>query len=176
MDEVRDSAPRREQLLNELVCQYQGVIRRICTLQLGDEEAAKDAVQDTFLKAYLSLDKFRGDCSYKTWLIKIAVNTCHSLRRSAWFQHVDKRIDPEEQLRSVAAEESKYDEIMEVVMRLPIHLKEVVLLYYWQDMTMCEIAQALGCTQSTVSNRLKRAKKKLADKLRVEGSSWTNGH
>lgn len=157
----------REQLLNDLIYQYQGMIRRICFFQLGDEEAAKDAVQDTFLKAYLSLDRFRGDCSYKTWLIKIAVNTCRSMQRSAWFKHVDKRITPEERLRFVAVEQSDI-EIMDVVMRLPSQLKEVVLLYFWQDMTMCEIAQALGCTQSTVSNRLKRAKKRLAEMLGEE--------
>lgn len=53
---------------------YEIPIRRMCCIYLRDEQLAADAVQETFLKAYLALDKFRGEASEKTWLTRIAIN------------------------------------------------------------------------------------------------------
>ena len=52
-----------------------------CFACLNDEALAEDAVQETFLKAYRALDRFRGDAEEKTWLLRIAINTCRDLRR-----------------------------------------------------------------------------------------------
>ena len=57
----------------------------MCYAMLRDAEQAKDAVQETFVKAYRAMDDWRGACSEKTWLTRIAVNTCRDMRRSAWF-------------------------------------------------------------------------------------------
>ena len=84
------------EILNRLVEQYQTPLRRMCFIMLRDEELAKDAVQDTFLKVYKNIDVFRGECSEKTWLICIAINTCRDYRRSAWFRYLDRRITPED--------------------------------------------------------------------------------
>ena len=67
------------EILNRLVEQYQTPLRRMCFIMLRDEELAKDAVQDTFLKVYKNIDVFRGECSEKTWLMQIAVNTCRDV-------------------------------------------------------------------------------------------------
>ena len=68
--------------LERLVLQYQQPLLRTCFLYLRDRTLAEDAVQETFLKAYRSLASFRGECSEKTWLMKIAMNTCCDLRRA----------------------------------------------------------------------------------------------
>ena len=83
------------QTLNRLVEQYQTDLLRMCYLYLHDAELARDAVQETYLKAYRALDSFRGECGEKTWLMKIAMNTCRDLRRSAWFRHIDRRVTPD---------------------------------------------------------------------------------
>lgn len=163
-----DKAPggERDWVLIRLVNQYQGLLLRMCYMYLRDMELAKDAVQDTFLKAYQSLDGFRGDCSEKNWLLKIAVNTCRDMRRCAWFRHHDRRVTPEDLPRDVRMTDDDNDlDVMCDVMALPPKLKEVVMLYYWQDMNVNEIARTLGITHSTVSFRLKRAKEKLHDVL-----------
>ena len=85
-DQARD--PNHE--LERLVLQYQQPLLRTCFLYLRDRALAEDAVQETFLKAYRSLASFRGECSEKTWLMKIAINTCCDLRRA----HRLRRIDP----------------------------------------------------------------------------------
>lgn len=89
-----DSSP--ESLLTRLIDQYQAVLLQMCFMYLHDRMMAEDAVQDTFLKAYRAMDAFRGDCSEKTWLPKIAINTCRDMKRSAWFRHMDRRVTPED--------------------------------------------------------------------------------
>lgn len=147
--------------LERLVLQYQQSLLRTCFLYLRDRTLAEDAVQETFLKAYRSLASFRGECSEKTWLMKIAINTCCDLRRA----HRLCRIDPcriPELLPQAAEPFTEAEEaLVTQVMQLPRKLREVILLYYYQDMTVTEIAVSLGISQSSVSGRLKRARGKL---------------
>ena len=118
-------------------------------------------MQETFLKAYRSLASFRGECSEKTWLMKIAINTCCDLRRA----HRLRRIDPcriPDLLPQAAEPFTEAEEaLVTQVMQLPRKLREVILLYYYQDMTVTDIAVSLGISQSSVSGRLKRARGKL---------------
>lgn len=165
MEVVKDPGNDRDQVLVQMVNQYQGLLLRMCYIQLHDVELAKDAVQDTFLKAYKRLDSFRGECSEKTWLIQIAMNTCRDMQRSAWFRHHDRRITPEDLPQAMPPDDGSELDVMCDVMQLPPKLREVIMLYYWQNMNVKEIAQALGVTHSTVSFRLKSARKKLHDVL-----------
>ena len=82
--------------LEYLMNHYGDEIMRFCTLQLKDPFQAEDAAQDTFIKAWKALDTFRNDSSEKTWLIRIAVNTCRDYQRTGWFRHMDRRITPED--------------------------------------------------------------------------------
>ena len=75
-----------------MVNQYQLPLLRLCYAYLRDEELAKDAVQETFIKAYRNLNGFRETASEKTWLSRIAINTCKDLRRASWFRHVDRSV------------------------------------------------------------------------------------
>ena len=156
-DQARD--PSNE--LERLVLLYQQPLLRTCFLYLRDRALAEDAVQETFLKAYRSLASFRGECSEKTWLMKIAMNTCCDLRRA----HRLRRIDPcriPDLLPQAAEPFTEAEEaLVTQVMQLPRKLREVILLYYYQDMTVTEIAVSLGISQSSVSGRLKRAREKL---------------
>ena len=94
MEIAADESPK--QRLTRLVRQYQTDLLRICYIQLHDTALAEDAVQETYLKAYRSMPAFRGDCSEKTWLMRIAVNVCRDMLRSAWFRHLDRRITLEQ--------------------------------------------------------------------------------
>lgn len=167
METVREKDEGRDQRLVEMVNRYQGLLLRTCYLYLRDLELAKDATQDTFLKAYRTLEDFRGDCSEKAWLLRIAINTCRDMQRSAWLRHHDRRVTPEDLPQAVAAAADEEDlGVLCDVMELPPKLKEVVILYYWQNMNVNEIAHALGIRHSTVSARLKRAREKLHDVLK----------
>ena len=155
------------QRLVRLVEQYQTDLLRLCYIQLHDTALAEDAVQETFIKAYRSFPAFRGDCSEKTWLMQIAVNTCRDVKRSAWFRHLDRRITLEDLPEpSVQPAESAVELTMEI-MRLPRKFREIILLCFYQQMTTREIAEILHIPQSTVATRLKKAREKL--RVSLEG-------
>ena len=77
-----DNIQEKNEAFERLVAAYQDALLRACYLYLQDQEQAKDAVQETFFKAYRHWDSFRGESSEKTWLFKIAYNTCHDTRKS----------------------------------------------------------------------------------------------
>ena len=72
--------------IEELIDQHGDGILRLCLLFLGDRQLAEDAFQETFLRAWKHLPGFRGDSSPKTWLTRIALNTCRSMLRTGWFR------------------------------------------------------------------------------------------
>ena len=165
MEVVKDPGSDQSQFFIELVNKYQGMLLHMGYVYLRDQEMAKDAVQEAFFKAYRGLSTFRGESNVKTWLIQIAINTCKSMQRSAWLRHVDLRIAPEDIPQTGMMTQEEDVDIMCDIMQLPSKLKEVIMLYYWQDMNVSEIAQSLGIAQSTVSRRLKHARDRLHDVL-----------
>ena len=160
-----DSDQDQNECFERLVNQCQASLLRTCYMYLRDREQAEDAVQETFFKAYRNFGAFRGESAEKTWLMKIAINTCRDMRRTGWFLHMDRRVTPEMLPdASVPFEEIEEGLIVEV-MNLPLRLREVVLLYYYQNMDTNEIAQTLGIARSSVSGRLQRARKILREIL-----------
>ena len=156
------------QRLNELAEAYQDELLRVCYMILRDRGLAEDAVQETFLKAYKALPGFREESSPRTWLTRIAVNTCRDMRRRAWFRLT--RLDdlPE---RSAPHDRNARDEAITVsaeIARLPDRLRTAVILYYYQDMTVEEVASTLGISRSSASERLKRGREKLRQALKGE--------
>ena len=161
MQGIKAPDPYAEQVFTELVDTYQTSLLRMCYLHLRDMGLAEDAVQETFIKAYRALPSFRKECSIKTWLMRIAINTCHDIQRGSWWKHISQTVTLE-QLNSAISPVS--DDVITLNMeiaKLPMKLREVVLLYYYQNMTTEDIADVLGISLSTVSTRLKKAREKL---------------
>lgn len=158
----------KEQKIEHMVTLYQLPLLRLCIMYLHDEEQAKDAVQETFIKAYQNLESFRADSSEKTWLTRIAINTCKNMYRSGWFRHIDRSITPDMMVGRPAPADRTDDELTTEIMNLPIKLREVALLCWLQGMTYNETAEALGISQKAVGSRLNRARRKLRSAL--EGS------
>ena len=158
--------PDRDREFDRLVGEYQGPVLRMCFLTLRDRTLAEDAAQETFLKVYRTMDTFRGECSEKTWIMKIAVRTCYDMNRSGWFRFMNRRVTPD-MLPEQAAEESdpRDDELTAAVLRLPLKLREAVLLHHYQGLNVNETAEALGISHSSASGRLKRGREKLKELL-----------
>ena len=161
MDVVTSSDSTLEQRLIHLMEQYETDLLRMCCVYLQDRTLAEDAVQETFLKAYQALPTFRGDCAEKTWLMRIAMNTCNNMRRNAWFRLVERRFTPEHLPPPTPSAETDSITLTQEIMRLPHRQQEVVLLHYYQGLTGREIAQALGISGPAVSKRLKQARARL---------------
>ena len=158
----------KEARIEHMVTLYQLPLLRMCIMYLHDEEQAKDAVQETFIKAYRNLDSFRSDSSEKTWLTRIAINTCKNVYRSGWFRHMDRSVTMDMIAGRPAPADREDDDLTEAIMNLPVKLREVALLCWLQGMTYEEAAEALGISRQAVSSRLNRARRKLRAVL--EGS------
>jgi RNA polymerase sigma-70 factor (ECF subfamily) len=158
----------KEERIERMVALYQLPLLRLCILYLHDEELAKDAVQETFIKAYRNLDGFRAEASEKTWLTRIAVNTCKNVYRSGWFRHVDRSVTLDMIAEKFASPNEEDNALTEAIMRLPRKLREAALLCWLQGMTYEEAADALGISRQAVGSRLNRARRKL--RFALEGS------
>ena len=168
MDAICGQDSGKARWLEGIVKKHELSLRRMCFLYLRDLSLAEDAVQETFVKAYQRAESFRGECSEETWLMRIAINTCKDMRKSAWFRYVDRRVSLDS-LPEPAQPFSEEDSLLTLeVMKLPRKLLEAVLLYHYQGMTVREAAQALGITAPSVSARLKKAHDKLRGALEGE--------
>ena len=160
------TAPDRDQIFERLVDRYQEAVLRTCYLCLRDRMLAEDATQETFLKVYRAMDAFRGESSEKTWILRIAMHTCSDMNRSGWFRFMNRRVTPEmlpDTAGAVCTERD--DRLATAVMRLPRKLREVILLYYYHGLKVNEIADTLGISHSSVSERLSRGRSRLKDQL-----------
>ena len=160
-----NGAPHRKAEFERLIEQYQVAVLRTCYLYLCDKTLAEDASQETFIKVYRTMDTFRGECSEKTWIMKIAVRVCYDMNHSGWFRFMNRKVTPDMFPGQAAAENRDKAELGEAVMKLPFKMREVILLYYYQGMNVNEIADALNISHSSVSGRLKRGREKLKNML-----------
>lgn len=139
----------------------------------GNEEDARDVVQDAYLRAYKGLKKFRGDASFSTWLYRITANCASSyLVKRNRDRHedlddekslADERpdIDPEQRI-DIAAERQRLTDALQA---LPPDMRAVVVLRDVYDLPHEAIAAELGITEGAAKVRLHRARKKLRERL-----------
>lgn len=156
----------REKLFSQWYDTYGTMVLRTCYLYLGSKAEAEDATQDTFVKAWKHIGGFRAqnEKATKAWLMRIAVNTCRDRLRSAAWIHTNRHIQADDVLQYRSAPKEDIDLLIDV-MSLPEKLRWAVLLYYYQHMTMEEVASVLNVTPSTIAKRLNRAEAKMKEML-----------
>ncbi len=152
-----------EKVLSGWYDAYGTDVLRYCFMFLGNRADAEDATQETFLKAWRNIDRFesRSGCSPKSWIIRIAGNTCRDYLRRGWRKHEYCRITPEDLERLGKAPEEDRETILDV-MNMPEKYRQVLLLVFWCGMTIRETAKCICTSESTVFRRLEKAKKMIA--------------
>lgn len=155
----------RDLRFERMMSHYGDALLRMCFLQLQDGEMARDAVQETFLKAYLKWDSFKGQSSELTWLARIAINTCRDMRKTAWFRHFKKNVNLEEVPEPGYVQNFRDDTVLQAIARLLEKYRLAILLYYYQELSQEEVALALGVPVNTVKTWLRRAKELLRTQL-----------
>ena len=155
----------RDRWLEQAMEQWEVPLLRTCYLLVKDVALAEDAVQDTFVKAWQAHDHFRGEASEKSWLMRIAVNTCRDLRRGKWFRHVDRQVRMGDLPEPAEPFQWEDDTVTRAILALPDGLRQVVTLRYYQGFTVQEAADILKLSLRTVHYRLEKAEHLLKESL-----------
>ena len=140
-----------------------GMLRMSC-MYLGDTHLAQDAVQDAFIKIYRAWRPIENPAAEKAWVMRITVNVCKDYLRSAWKRKVNL-VEQYPELPGAEAPKDGQGRLFQEIMALKPKYKEVILLHYYQQLKVGEIAAVLGAPQSTVSIRLRRARDILNKRL-----------
>ena len=167
MESVPVPDASRENKLKRWVDTYADALLRTCYMYLGDMHLAQDALQETFFKAWRSMDQFERKQvqSEKAWLIRIAMNVCCDHLRSPWHRRVDRRMTPEELPPSMLAAPQEDRDLLIDICRLPDKYKQVILFYHYHEMTVQETAAALHIPAATAYKRLRKGRVLLKNQL-----------
>ena len=152
--------------------EYYNTLLKLSYIYVKDRTIAQDIVQDVFVKMIEKKDQFRGDSTYKTYLMKITINRCHDYLRSwSYRNHVltnnfYQMFTKESPESALIAKNGKTNIALQILKLKPKY-REVIVLYYYEDFSVKEIAELLDCSENTVKTRLSRGRIQLREYLEV---------
>ena len=159
---------------SELVNRYKDLVYTLALRMLKNREEAEEVSQDTFIKVYKSLQKFKGDSKFSTWIYKVAYNSCldRIKKNKKYLNDVEINEFTEHQVRTVdnafeaLVEEERNQMIQECLNLLPSDDSFLLTLYYFEEQSLDEIANIVGLSANNVKVKLFRSRKKLTTILR----------
>ncbi|MGD6802685.1 sigma-70 family RNA polymerase sigma factor [Rossellomorea vietnamensis] len=171
-----ESFANQEEFLDYIFEHFSDDVYRLNYTYVKNREVAEDLVQEVFLKCYRNFDKFNGDSSLKTWVIRIAINQCKDYIKSAYAKYVllSNKIVELSLGESKSAEEIVLDsygntDLTENIMKLPLKYREIVFLHYYHNLKIREISLMLNIKENTVKSRMTRAKELLKKAYHEKG-------
>lgn len=158
-----------------LVERYKDLIYTLALRMIKNREEAEEVSQDTFIKVYKSLSKFKGDSKFSTWIYKVTYNTCldrlkkikrtqNTVAINEFTEHEVKTLDSA--LATLEIKERK-EAIQKCINMLPSNDSFLLTLYYFEEQSLDEIAKIVNLKPNNVKIKLYRSRKKLASVLRA---------
>ncbi len=162
----------KETILNDLMSSYGQEILRLVYSYVNDKEMAEDLTQEIFVKCYKSLHTYKGNSKIKTWLWRIAINHSKDYLKSWHTKNVivseqestNNNTNKETIEQLIVQREDDY-ELVTAIMKLPIKYREVIYLFYYENLSLRELSVLIGKNENTVKTRLRRAKELLKERL-----------
>ena len=163
------------------------LVLRACTRMLGNADLAHDLAQEAMLQAFLSLDRLRADTSFRSWLYGIALNICRGfIRAQAQLPYSLEAMtgglafdalpfgtgQPSPQ--TVAEERELQRMVFAALESLPPAEREATLLFYYEQLSLHEIALALGISLTAVKGRLYKSRLHLRERLTALDPEWVD--
>ena len=150
---------RRTEAFEELLSAYQDKVFRLSYSMLGDRAQAEDAAQESFLRIWKSMERYRGESSLGTWIFSVTRNVC----LTAISKRASRKSAPiEEAERATPYGSHKERDLLRLVAQLPENYRQVVMLFYMEERSYEEVARLLDLPLGTVKTNLHRARKQLA--------------
>ena len=179
-----DAYYSREEL-EQIVLRYKDMVYRLAVMRMKSRDLADDIFQETFLRLVRQTERFSSEEQLKAWLLRVAINCCNDYYRSAWnrkvvpFMDERKKGDTEESgddddsastdgvYEAFDTDDPLAEATFEAVESLSDNLRTVVHMFYYENMSVREIALATGARENAVKTRLSRARDILKGKLEV---------
>jgi RNA polymerase sigma factor (sigma-70 family) len=170
-----------ERIMNE----YGSEIKRLVYSYIKNSSDADDITQEVFVQVYRKLNTFQGNSTLRSWVYAIAINKCKDYLRSwkvrniklkgkleQFVKSADRPNTPEQHIIGKIEEK----QLLNQVLSLPIKYREVIILFYFEEFSVNEIADSLSINQNTVRTRLNRGRGKLKNIIQSErgGDLWIN--
>lgn len=157
-----------------LVDRYKDLVFTLALRMLKNREEAEEVSQDTFIKTYRSLHKFKGDSKFSTWIYKVAYNSCldQIKKNKKHLNNVEINEFTEHQVKTMdnafdaLVEEERNQLIQDCLQLLPSDDSFLLTLYYFEEQSLDEIANIVGLTANNVKVKIFRSRKKLAHILK----------
>ena len=158
----------------QLVSEFQTMVFRLAFRLLCNEDETRDMVQETFLKVWLSLDKYDGRCRFTTWMYKITCNTCYDRLRvlqrspsafSSDFVPANENWKSDENIEEALANKELQDLILRFTGDLPPKQKLVFTLRDVEELDVAEVISITGMTAEQIKHNLYQARKQIRAKI-----------
>ena len=154
----------------QLVDRYKDLVYTLALRMLKHREEAEEVAQDTFIKVFKSLHKFKGDSKFSTWIYRVAYNTCldnikknkKHLSNVAIDEYTFNKLDTIDNALDNIIKEEKSVLIKNCINKLPEDSSALLTLFYYEELSLDEISKIINVEVNTVKVKLFRARKKLA--------------
>ncbi len=154
--------PLSREQAEQVIVRQSDTVYKLAFAQLRNRSDADDVYQEVFLRYVKKAPAFESAEHERAWFLRVTLNCCKRLWSSPWRRHSV----PLEESIQVDTPEDHY--LAEELKKLPKKYGAVLHLFYWEDMTVEEIAELLGLRPGTVRSRLSRGREKLRDNLKGE--------
>ncbi len=162
----------KDLLIDEIMHRHGQEILQLVYSYVKNRSIAEDLTQDIFVKCYKSLHTYSGKARIRTWLWRIAINHCKDYLKSWYARNViltEKETEPvdhqDKTVEQTVIQKGEDQELAEAVMELPIKYREVIYLFYFEELSIKEISEVSDIKENTVKTRLRRAKDLLKERL-----------
>jgi RNA polymerase sigma-70 factor, ECF subfamily len=166
----------KDELLEKIMVEHGNDVLYLAYSYVKDRSIAEDLTQEVFLSAYTHLDGFHWDSSIKTWLYRITVNRCKDYLKSWNYRSMiisnvfEMAVgSKEKEVDTIVIKQHQSKEIADLIFALPLKYREVIYLFYFEEMSLNEMTHLLNHNINTLKSRLKRAKELLKKELMKGG-------
>lgn len=178
------NVPEDQHLIREILCgseaamevltrKYYKTVFAFIYRKVGNKDLAFELTQEVFIKVIKRIDSYKGQGSFKSWLYSIAINHCRDYWRSAEFQRMSQQIELPETLANektsvsyIFEHKETREQVKRAITSLPDYQREAIILKYYHQMKIHEIAEVTNSNVSTVKSRLKQGIGKLSKLLK----------
>jgi RNA polymerase sigma factor, sigma-70 family len=163
---VSDMLINEEREMAEPFAKYRDILYRVAFSNMKNKADAEDVVQEAFCRYLKVRPVFADENHEKNWFIRVVINICYDIRKSAWFSRtVGFDEVPEWEMGHFSLPFMQEDDMLWQVMELAAAYSNPLYLFYYEDYSVREIAQIMELEEGTVKTRLRRGRQMLKERL-----------